>query len=89
MNEKALKDVEREMKITWESFRWLLKEKLEELDYMTRRMQTEMSAIRIPSELSKEYITKEFGVLWEEVAEQESLMYGTNGVRMEKRRGSA
>lgn len=89
MKEKTLKDVEREMKITWESFRWLLKEKLEELDYMTRRMQTEMSAIRIPTEVSKNYISKEFALLWEEVAEQESQMYGTNGIRLEKRRGSA
>lgn len=89
MKEKTLKDVEREMKITWESFRWLLKEKLEELDYMTRRMQTEMSALRIPPGVSKEYITKEFALLWTEVFKEESEMYGSNGMRIEKRKGSA
>ncbi|MGN7359969.1 MULTISPECIES: hypothetical protein [unclassified Paenibacillus] len=78
---KTRKNCEREMKHTWNSFCWLYKEKLQELDHMTRRMLAEMSALQIPHEMAREYLEQEFARLWNEVAEEEDKRYGKNGKR--------
>ncbi|KHF33438.1 hypothetical protein CM49_04386 [Paenibacillus sp. P1XP2] len=78
---KTRKNCEREMMHTWNSFRWLYKEKLRELDYMTRRMMSEMSALYIPHDLARGYLEQEFARIWNEVAEEEDQKYGKNGKR--------
>lgn len=85
MNDKTRKNCEREMRAIWESYRWMIKEKLEELDYMTRAMQREMSPFYIPTWMSEPYINKEFVSLWNEVVEEQSTMYGSNGIRIKEK----
>lgn len=79
---KTRKAVEREMKYQWESFRWLFKEKLTEMDFMTRRMMAEMSSLRIPREMVTEFVQQEFARLWQEVLAEENTKYGENGRRI-------
>ncbi|MFU1797627.1 hypothetical protein ACM1RC_27435 [Paenibacillus azoreducens] len=82
MKPKTLKNCEREMKHTWESFRWLYKDKLVKLDFMTRRMMAEFSSLSIPNYLAREYVQEEFAKLWDEVAREEDAKYGSNGIRI-------
>lgn len=86
MKAETRKTVEREMVQIFGSWRWLIKKKLEELDYMTRQMQKEMQCQYISGKISGHYIANEFATLWEEVALEQSQKYGTNGTRIKEER---
>ena len=75
MNEKAKSAATSQMRQSWESFEWLIKDKLIELDNMTRAMMREMQYCGVTLSLMNEYIPKQFARLWEEVAAEQSEKY--------------
>lgn len=54
-----------------ESFEWLFREKLEELDQMSRNMWRDLFYARVPSDQIQPIIQQFFAELWEQVAETE------------------
>lgn len=56
----------------WASYEWLIKEKLEALDHLTRQMYTEMQLSGASKEVIEQFVPAAFSSLWERVAlEQE------------------
>lgn len=60
---------QREMREIFQSYEWLLKSKLEELDYMIRKMQGEMATFGIFPAMQGEYLPEQFERLKREVVE--------------------
>lgn len=82
MNEQARKQRERELLNTWGSYEWLIKKKIEELDYLTRDMQRELSKFYVPPSMSGPFIQEHFARIWNEVAAEQATKYGSNGARI-------
>lgn len=56
----------------WDSFEWMLKTKLEEIDHMARQMFREMTLLRTTDEATiRAYMQESFAELWECVAMQQ------------------
>lgn len=58
------------MEEVWESFEWLYRDKLEQLDHMTRQMIYEMSYKGCDVERIHQFIRERFAELWEAVARE-------------------
>lgn len=52
----------------WDSFEWMLKSKLEEIDHMARQMYQEMQYTRTNNDTIRDYMQERFAELWEYVA---------------------
>lgn len=59
------------MQDVWDSFEWLYRQKLEELDHMTRQMIREMSYPGCDVVRIHEFVREQFADLWENVARQQ------------------
>lgn len=55
----------------WSSFEWLFREKLEQLDAMTRQMMDEMLYKGCDQEAVQRYVQHQFAALWAQVAAEE------------------
>lgn len=60
----------------WNSYEWLMKTKLEELDHMARQMFKEMKLVKASDKLIRSYIERQFAELWEYVAYQQEAKEG-------------
>lgn len=65
----------------WDSYEWLLKSKLEEIDYMARLMFQEMQFTRTDNNTIRDYMQERFAELWEYVASHEEENYKHRRVR--------
>jgi len=59
------------MEEVWDSYEWLLKSKLEEIDYMTRKMFQEMQFVRAKNDDIRAFLHQRFAELWERVADEQ------------------
>lgn len=58
----------------WESYEWLLKSKLQELDHMARQMFKSMQATNAANnDKIRRFMQEMFAALWEQVAAQEEV----------------
>jgi len=58
----------------WESFEWLIKERLRDLDNMARRMFTDMQATHTAdNEKIRAYMQEQFALVWEQVAAEQEV----------------
>lgn len=55
----------------WDSFEWLFRQKLEQLDFMTRQMMYEMSYKGCDHEAIARFVQERFARLWEQVAAEQ------------------
>lgn len=65
-----------EMKAIWNSFEWLMKDKLVSLDNMTRAMTSEMKTMGVTNKMIDEYLPEQFKRVWNEVIEEQAERYG-------------
>jgi hypothetical protein len=56
-----------EMEEIYESYEWLIRERLEQLDTLSRRMFSDMSLARIPGEMCEPFVQKKIGELMKDV----------------------
>lgn len=63
----------------WDSYEWLVRRKLEELDHLTRQMYKDMQMTRSKQEDIREFIPMAFAELWDNVAEEQER--GGRGAR--------
>lgn len=75
MNEKNRKIVESSMELVWESFEWLLKEKLTSIDDITRRMVYELTAAGANQAMIVDYLLKQFELLKRQIVAQQDVYY--------------
>lgn len=60
------------IKEVWESYEYLLKQRLEQMDHLAREMYKEMAMLRSAKPaLIREFMELEFAKLWEQVAEEQ------------------
>lgn len=78
---QVLKNKRREMMATFESFEWLMRDKLISLDNLTRAMMTEMTTLGARKEDIAEYVPMEFARLWKEVQQEQAERYDAKGGR--------
>lgn len=78
---QVLKNKRREMMATFESFEWLLRDKLISLDNLSRAMMTEMITLGARKEDIAEYVPMEFARLWKEVQQEQAERYDAKGGR--------
>lgn len=79
MNEKSLKQKQNEMKGIWNSFEWLLKEKLIALDNNARAITSEMRTMGVPAEMAQLFLSEQFKRLSAEVIAEQSTKYDNGG----------
>lgn len=75
-DESRKRSAEREMKGIWESYEWLYKEKLIQLDNMTRNMIREMSLFSVPPDMREEFVRQQFKRIWLEIAKEQEVTVG-------------
>ncbi|MBD0381226.1 hypothetical protein [Paenibacillus sedimenti] len=64
-----------QMKAIWESFEWLLEEKLISIDNMTRAMMAEMKTVSVPDDMIAEYLPQQFLQLKERIVAEQNARY--------------
>ena len=59
----------------WDSYEWLMKSKLEEIDHMTRQMFKEIQALKKLKEPEiRKFLSERFAALWNQVAEEQEAL---------------
>lgn len=75
MKEVYRRERENRMHAVWESFRWLIEEKLISMDNMTRAMMAEMKTAGVPDDLISEYLPQQFMLLKDKVVADQMARY--------------
>lgn len=76
-DKKALKEAAE----IWESFEWLYRDKLQQLDHLTRYMLREMSLCNVPLRISRPFVREKFRQLWLDVAREQEEEVGRKQMR--------
>lgn len=71
MNEKSLKQKQSEMRSIWDSFEWILKDKLISLDNNARAITSEMRTMGVPAEMAREFVAERFMKLCSDVVTEQ------------------
>lgn len=87
MNKKTSEHQRYEMRNSWNSYRWLLKEKLISMDNMTRSMTSEMTTVGVPKDIREAFIQEEFTKLWNEVINEQRERYKKEKTRKKRKEG--
>ncbi|WP_256846868.1 hypothetical protein [Paenibacillus sp. Pae108] len=75
MNNKSLQIKRYEMKSIWDSFEWLLKEKLIGLDNNARAINYEMRTMGVPENMAEAFVAEQFKRLSQEVIAEQRAKY--------------
>lgn len=87
MNPKSIELKKYELKSIWNSFEWLIEEKLIAIDNNVRSMIMEMKTMGIPEWMIMEQLPKAFENLKQKVVEAQCLKYdGTDNLQRKGRR---
>ncbi|BBI32458.1 hypothetical protein [Cohnella abietis] len=68
----------------WESYEWLIRQRLEDLDNLSREMFKDMRLARINTNVAYHVISQSFADLWAEVAEENRISGEQHQVRRER-----
>lgn len=56
---------------SWDSWKEIMRRKLEDLDYLARQIFQDMKVEKIPDDRIREFMSRKFAELWNEVAEEQ------------------
>lgn len=76
MNEKSLRRRQTEMESIWNSFEWLIKDKLISIDNNARAMIAEMKTMSVPRDMMMEFLPRKYAELERQVIEEQERKYG-------------
>lgn len=73
--QRKIEDQRRQLELSWESFEWLIKDRLIKIDEITRHMIREMQLCGVPKDMIAEELPKLFEKLKREVVEENNLRF--------------
>lgn len=75
IQEKYQRIIEKNMGHVWDSWEWLLKEKLTSIDNMARNMITEMKLVGATEEMLGEFLPQQFELLKQQVVATQNVYH--------------